>query len=143
MPTTPTVVFDQATVPCIESPDGTMRDSVMVTEATCGSQQFSAGLFFVRPGTRGHADQHEGQEEVYYIIAGRGLVVIDDQPHQIEGGDVVFIPDGSSHYLVNTGDQTLSLFWAIAKRWSDVPEIQRELARWHRVEPTSAWGAPR
>jgi mannose-6-phosphate isomerase-like protein (cupin superfamily) len=96
-------------------------------------------LFFVRPGTQGHADRHPGQEEVYYIFEGRGQVVIEDEPHRIEAGDVVFIPDGEVHYLVNDGTANLGLFWAIAKRWSDLPGIKKELATWPRIEPGSPW----
>src|ERR1700737_4529026 len=107
MDTTPRTVFRITDVPLIESPDTTMRDSVMVTHETCGSQQYSAGLFWVRPGTHGHADRHPGQEELYYIFQGRGQVVIDDVPHQIQAGDVVFIPDGRVHYLVNDDEETL------------------------------------
>jgi mannose-6-phosphate isomerase-like protein (cupin superfamily) len=133
------VVFKIIDVPLIESPDGTMRDSVMVTEDTCGAQQYTAGLFWVRPGTRGHADRHQGQEELYYIFAGCGLVVIDGKPHKIEAGDVVFIPDGSEHYLANDGDEDLGLFWAIAKKWSDLPGIQKGLSVWRAIKPGSEW----
>lgn len=139
MATKPKVIFKLTDVPFIESPDGTMRNSVMVTEETCGAQQYTAGLFFVRPGTKGHADKHEGQEELYYIFAGQGVVMIDEEPHKIEAGDVVFIPDGSMHYLINDGNEKLGLFWAIAKRWSGLPNIQREIRKWHEVEPGSDW----
>ncbi len=133
------IVFRLNDVPYIESPDNMMRNRVMVTEDTCGSQQYSAGIFYVRPGSRGHADKHVGQEELYYITEGRGIVVIDDEPHPIEAGDVVFIPDGSEHYLINESDETLGLFWAIAKPWNGLPEIQEELAKWHEVEEGSDW----
>jgi mannose-6-phosphate isomerase-like protein (cupin superfamily) len=133
-------VFKIPSVPLIESPDGTMRDSVMVTSDTCGARQFSAGLFWVKPGTRGHEDSHAGQEELYYIFEGRGQVVIDGTPHRIEAGDVVFIADGRRHYLINDGDRTLGLFWALPKSWDQLPEIQRELGRWRAVQPGSGWG---
>ena len=135
----PKVVFKLPDVPYIESSDGTMRDSVMVTEETCGAQQYTAGLFFVRPGARGHADRHDGQEELYYIFSGKGSVVIDDEPHKIEAGDVVFIPDGATHYLINEGAETLGLFWAIAVKWSHLPGIQRELKKWRKITPGSEW----
>jgi mannose-6-phosphate isomerase-like protein (cupin superfamily) len=92
-------------VPFIESPD-----SIMVSDQTCGSQQYSAGCLFFRPGTRGHADEHRDQEELYYIFAGRGVVMIEDEAHQIEAGDVVFIVDGATHYPINDGAR----LWASA-----------------------------
>jgi len=134
------VVFKVHDVPYIESHDAKMRDSVMVTEDTCGSQQYTAGLFWVRPGTQGHSDRHPGQEEVYYIFSGKGKVVIENEPNAIEAGDVVFIPDGLNHYLINDGPETLGLFWAIAKKWSELPGIQTELAKWKKIEPGSDWG---
>ena len=133
------IVFRPNDVPLIESPDGTMRDSVMVTDESCGAQQYTAGLFFVRPGTRGHADSHAGLEELYYIFAGRGTVVIDDEPHEIQAGDVVFIPSGATHYLKNDHAETLGLFWAMAAKWSNMTAIQHELARWQVVDSASGW----
>jgi mannose-6-phosphate isomerase-like protein (cupin superfamily) len=134
------VVIKLQDVPFIESPDGTMRDSVMVTEQNCGSEQYMAGLFFVRPGTSGHADKHEGIEELYYIFAGRGKVVIDEVPHAIEAGDVVFIPGGSTHYLKNDSTETLGLFWSMGTQWNAQPAIQRELAKWRVIAPGTPWG---
>jgi mannose-6-phosphate isomerase-like protein (cupin superfamily) len=142
MPAKPKIVFKPSDVPLIESPDGTMRDSVMVTDESCGAQQYTAGLFFVRPGTRGHADSHPGLEELYYIFAGRGTVVIDDEPHEMEAGDVVFIPSGATHYLKNDTSQTLGLFWAMATKWSTMTAIQRELGKWRVVDPASEWSQP-
>ena len=89
-------VFKVANVPLIQSPDGTMRDSVMITEDTCGSDQYTAGLFWVRPGTHGHSDVHPAQDEVYYIIAGRGVLHLEGVEHRMEAGDVVFVPRATS-----------------------------------------------
>lgn len=136
----PKVVFKITDVPLIESPNGRERDSVMVTDSACGAQQFSAGLFFVRPGTKCHEGQHAGQEELYYIFQGRGKVVIDDVAHDVEAGDVVFIPDGCVHYPWNDSDETLGLFWVIPERWSAMPEIDEVLSQWREVPHDSAWG---
>lgn len=135
----PKVVFKLPDVPFIESPDRTMRDSVMVTEETCGAQQYTAGLFFVRPGARCPADKHAGVEEVFYIFAGRGTLVIDDEPHEVEAGNVVFIPDGAAHYLKNDTSETLGLFWAAATKWSNMTEVQRALSKWRTIDPSSDW----
>ena len=83
-------VFKVSDVPLIQSPDGTMQDSVMITEDTCGSDQYTAGLFWVRPGTHGHSDVHPGQDEVYYI-SGRGIL-------HLEGENIGWRPVMSSSY---------------------------------------------
>jgi quercetin dioxygenase-like cupin family protein len=133
------VVFKITDVPLIESPDGRERDSVMVTDDTCGAKQFSAGLFFVRPGTKCHEGQHAGQEELYYIFQGKGKVMIDGVAHEVAAGDVVFIPDGCVHFPWNDGDETLGLFWVIPDRWSDMPELDEVLSTWTEVPVDSNW----
>jgi mannose-6-phosphate isomerase-like protein (cupin superfamily) len=135
----PKVVHKITDVPFLESPDGANRDSFLVTEDTCGSQQYTAGLYFVRPGERNRADRHPGQEEVYYIFQGAGTVTVDSEVHRITAGDVVFIPDGSTHFLTNDSSETLGLFWAIAAKWSNLQEIQRFIGTWHEVKIGSPW----
>jgi mannose-6-phosphate isomerase-like protein (cupin superfamily) len=132
-------VFKVADVPLIQSPDGTMRDSVMITEDTCGSDQYTAGLFWVRPGTHGHSDVHPAQDEVYYIISGRGVLHLEGVEHRMAAGDVVFVPKGHEHSVSNDGDEVLSLFWAIGAGWSTLPEIRDELATWPEISPDNNW----
>jgi mannose-6-phosphate isomerase-like protein (cupin superfamily) len=133
-------VFRIADVPFIESPDGIMRDSVMITDETCGSEQFSAGLFFVRPGGAGHADTHEGIEEVFYIIQGQANIEMDGEDCHVKAGDVVFVPAGVAHKVINTGDEQYIAFWLIGAKYSDLPDIQEELGKWPEIEPKDDWG---
>ena len=135
----PKTVFSPTDVRLIESPDCKMRNRIAITEETCGAQQYSAGLFYVRPNDRSHEDKHPGMEEVYYIFAGKGRVMIDDAPHEIKAGDMVFIPDGCNHYLINDGDEDLGLFWAIGQHWNNLQDIQREVGQWREVAADSEW----
>jgi oxalate decarboxylase/phosphoglucose isomerase-like protein (cupin superfamily) len=55
--------------------------------------------------TRGH--QHPGQEEVYFFVQGRGKMIVGqetDEPFPVGPGDVVLIPDGAFHRVINDGD---------------------------------------
>lgn len=55
--------------------------------------------------TRGH--RHAGQEEVYFFIGGFGKMIVGeetDEPFDVRAGDVVLIPDGAFHRVMNTGD---------------------------------------
>ena len=133
-------VFRIADVPFIESPDGTMRDSVMITHATCGSQQFTAGLFFVSPGGAGHADTHEDVEEVFYIIQGQANIQMDGEDCHVRAGDVVFVPPGVAHLVINTGEITYIAFWLIGAKYSDLPDVGEALGRWPEIEPNEDWG---
>lgn len=51
--------------------------------------------------TNGH--KHEGQEEVYFFVRGKGTMTIDDETFPVDEGDVVCINDGEFHRVENTG----------------------------------------
>ena len=58
--------------------------------------------------TRGH--RHAGQEEVYFFIAGTGRMIVGeetDAPFSVQAGDIVLIPDGAFHRVINDGDTNL------------------------------------
>lgn len=58
----------------------------------------------LHPGqqTRGH--RHAGQEEIYFFVFGQGRMIVgeeSDEPFEVRGGDVVLIPDGAFHRVIN------------------------------------------
>ena len=58
--------------------------------------------------TRGH--RHAGQEEVYFFVQGYGEMIVgneDDIPFTVKPGDVILIPDGAFHRVINTGEMNL------------------------------------
>lgn len=58
--------------------------------------------------TRGH--RHSGQEEVYFFIQGSGMMIVGeetDEPFAVKSGDIVMIPDGAFHRVINDGETNL------------------------------------
>lgn len=58
--------------------------------------------------TRGH--RHAGQEEVYFFLQGYGKMIVgeeDSEPFKVHPGDIVLIPDGAFHRVINDGDSNL------------------------------------
>lgn len=58
--------------------------------------------------TRGH--RHPGQEEVYFFVQGSGKMIVGeetDAPFDVNRGDIVLIPDGAFHRVINDGEMTL------------------------------------
>ena len=58
--------------------------------------------------TRGH--RHPGQEEVYFFVQGSGQMIVGeetDTPFSVSRGDIVLIPDGAFHRVINNGDMYL------------------------------------
>ena len=68
----------------------------------------SSTLLYREQQTRGH--RHPGQEEVYIFVQGRGKMVVGDEtdePFAVSAGDIVLIPDGAFHRVINDGDVNL------------------------------------
>ena len=64
----------------------------------------SSTVLYRDMATRGH--RHPGQEEVYIFVQGSGKMVVgneDDVPFDVSGGDIVLIPDGAFHKVINSG----------------------------------------
>jgi len=64
----------------------------------------SSTKLYPQQQTRGH--RHPGQEEVYFFITGAGRMIVgdeDSEPFRVIGGDIVLIPDGAFHRVINDG----------------------------------------
>lgn len=55
--------------------------------------------------TRGHS--HVGQEEVYFFVQGTGVMEVGNQRFRVTAGDIILIPDGEFHRVINDGEMNL------------------------------------
>lgn len=61
----------------------------------------------LHPGKQTTGHRHEGQEEVYLFVEGRGEMLLDENRFTIKAGDIVLIEDGVFHRVYNTSEQDL------------------------------------
>jgi mannose-6-phosphate isomerase-like protein (cupin superfamily) len=66
----------------------------------------------VAPGSSIGYHVHEGEEEIFYILSGSGLVVEQDVSTRVGPGDAVLTGAGG-HSIENQGDTPLELVAAI------------------------------
>lgn len=52
---------------------------------------------------------HKGNEEIYYIIQGKGLMNVDGEKRVVRTGDAIITHSGNSHGLVNTQNKPLKI----------------------------------
>lgn len=52
---------------------------------------------------------HKGEEELYFIVAGRGIMTVDTEEKEVRAGDLVLTKSGSSHSLRNEFDEVIKL----------------------------------
>lgn len=79
------------------------------------SKNLTMGYTVIYPTgkTTGHA--HDDMEEVYYILTGKGKMVIDDDEFPIQAGEAFYVPFGAYHVTYNTGNQPLAMVWVTGK----------------------------
>ena len=65
----------------------------------------------LKPGSGiGYHEQKE--DEVYYVLSGRGVMTLDDKPVEVGPGTAILTRPGSSHALKQTGSEDLVIIIA-------------------------------
>lgn len=80
-----------------------LKDNKTLKNLVLSSTNLHRGM-----STRGH--RHPGQEEVYIFVLGHGQMIVGeetDEPFKVTAGDIVLIPDGAFHRVINDGDTNL------------------------------------
>ena len=83
------------------------------TDLVKGEQLF-AGLNCFEPGQQHEPHVHAGQDKLYYVIQGTGLVRIAEREEQLSAGDVAFAPSGVVHSIRNSGTERLIVMAVLA-----------------------------
>lgn len=63
----------------------------------------------LEPGATIGEHTHEGNEEVYMVVEGHGIMIVDGEEHPIGPGDVSVCRSGHSHGIRNSQDGTMRL----------------------------------
>ena len=67
-------------------------------------------LMTLKPGEEIGEEVHPGTDQFFRIEEGKGEVRINGEPTKINDGDVVLVPAGARHNVVNTGGELLRLY---------------------------------
>lgn len=72
----------------------------------------SMSVILFAPRGTDHQSSHE-QDELYIVLKGNGVLVIDDRRHSFAAGDALFVPANTDHHFVEfTNDLvTWAVFW--------------------------------
>ena len=91
-----------------------------------GAKQLGYNLTAVPPGKRAYPfHSHRVQEEMFFVIEGRGEVRIGAETFPIRAGDIIACPPGgpeTAHQIVNTGSTELRYLAVSTKAAAEVCE---------------------
>lgn len=69
--------------------------------------------FDINPGCSIGLHEHKHEEEVYYIISGKGKLIDNNEESIVNSGDAVLTGNGGTHSIENIGSVPLIMFGVI------------------------------
>lgn len=93
----------------------TLRDTYwLIDPETSMSKVLKLGYTVVYPEgkTTGHS---HGEEEVYYVLSGRGEMEIEQEKFSVQEGDAFFVEPQKYHVTYNTGVLPMVILWVTGK----------------------------
>jgi len=105
-------------IEAFETKDGsTIRE--LMHPRTHAAQAQSLAEATVAPGATTRLHRHRATEELYYIVSGHGLMLLDAREFQVQAGDTVCIAPGKPHRITNVGDEPLRLLCCCTPAYHD------------------------
>ena len=91
-----------------------------------GLKRLGVNVTQVAPGCTAYPfHSHRANDELFYLLAGRGELRLGDARHPVQAGDLIGCPAGgldTAHQLLNTGDQPLRYLAISTQQDPDVCE---------------------
>jgi quercetin dioxygenase-like cupin family protein len=75
------------------------------------------GTSTLLPGQRGTVDKgHPGSHEIFFVSRGHVLLHVPDrnEDHELHEQDIILMPEGVPHALINIGEETAVISWSMA-----------------------------
>jgi mannose-6-phosphate isomerase-like protein (cupin superfamily) len=66
-------------------------------------------LYCLEPGQDQKPHAHADQDKIYFVLEGRGRVVLGDATEALEAGEAIVAPAGAPHGIANDGAGRLTV----------------------------------
>ncbi|MBU3914761.1 cupin domain-containing protein [bacterium] len=91
---------------------------MLISPKNSSIQNLSIQVSEVPVGSAQPIHNHE-PEQCYYIIKGKGLMMIEEESKEVFSGDAIYIPSDFKHGIKNIGDGVLEYLPANSPVFSD------------------------
>lgn len=78
------------------------------------SDQMASNMMCYEPGQETPTHAHKRQDEIFFIVEGRGTVMVAGEEIAVAPTSVVFVPAGTPHSVRPASDSRLVLFYVKA-----------------------------
>jgi mannose-6-phosphate isomerase-like protein (cupin superfamily) len=89
----------------------TLRSWMLISSQISSTRSISMQISEIPAGSEQPVHNHD-PEQCYYIIKGRGLMIIEDETREMNAGDAVHIPSNKKHGIKNIGNEVLEYLTA-------------------------------
>jgi quercetin dioxygenase-like cupin family protein len=99
-----------------------LKSYMLISPQTSSTTNLSIQISCVPIGSEQPIHAHE-PEQCYYIIKGKGLMIVEEEAREVCAGDAIYIPSNKKHGIKNIGDDVLEYLTAnsptFAKKYED------------------------
>ena len=67
-------------------------------------------LMTLKPGEDIGEEVHNNIDQFFRIEAGNGKSIINNNEYELSDGDIIIVPQGSKHNIINTGNVALQMY---------------------------------
>lgn len=94
---------------------GDVSWKTLISQPATRTDTFTVGMASCEPGEGVGLKMHRHTHaEVYYVVAGRGVVTIEGEEHEVREGSVVFIPGDTEHGMRCVGGEEVKWLYVFA-----------------------------
>ena len=104
---------------------------LMKVDPEMGSQRMALGKQRLRTGHGIPLHIHDAEDEVQYVISGRGIGVVGEVEREVGPGSLIYIPQGAWHGIQCL--EEMELMWIVSP-----PNFARQLREWQAAGGESA-----
>jgi quercetin dioxygenase-like cupin family protein len=89
------------------------RPEKMAKVDVVSSPRLICGLNCFEPGQAQQAHAHKGADKLYYVVEGRGEFSLGAEKRTLGPGELLYVPEGVEHGVINTGQERLGVLIVI------------------------------
>ena len=100
------------------SHNGTVKRRALLrnVDTGSGSNILSMNAAYLEPGQEVEEHQHSDAEEIFFILGGQGVMLVDGQPVPLAAENLLLVEPGERHLLRNDGVDLLAFITVLVKR---------------------------
>lgn len=85
----------------------------LITSESAGSRKCMLGYSTFKPKTRTRRLRHS-EEELCFVISGKGMLAVDEGFVYFEAGDALYIPPNVAHAVVNDSEDDVTMVYVFS-----------------------------